>query len=78
MEEKTEFNTKDLKDLLQYAVVKITTSGMDYCSTVEELDLHLGNVHKLRKALDKKYFSEIMSIYKKNLKRIRKEQNIQK
>lgn len=71
MEEKTEFNTKELKDLLQYAVVKITTSGMDYCSTVEELDLHLGNVHKLRKALDKKYFSEIMSIYKKNLKRIK-------
>ena len=77
MEEKTEFN-KELKDLLQYAVVKITTSGMKNCSTVEELDLHLGNVHKLRKALDKKYFSEIMSIYKKNLKRIRKEQNIQK
>ena len=71
MEEKTEFNTKELKDLLQYAVLKITTSGMDYCSTVEELDLHLGNVHKLRKALDKKYFSEIMSIYKKNLKRIK-------
>ena len=68
MEENTEFNTKDL---LQYAVLKITTSGMNYCSTVEELDLCLGNVHKLRKALDKKYFSEIMSIYKKNLKRIK-------
>lgn len=66
MEENTE-----LKDILQYAVVKITTSGMRHCSTVEELDQHLGNVHKLRKALDKKYFSEIMSIYKKNLKRIK-------
>ena len=71
MEENTKFNTKELKDLLQYAVMKITTSGMKYCSTVEELDLHLGNVHKLRKALNKKYFLEIMSIYKKNLKRIK-------
>ena len=73
MEEKTE-----LKDLLQYSVVKIATSGMKYCQTVEELDRNLGNVHELRKNLDRKYFSEIMSIYKKNLKRIRKEQNIQK
>lgn len=65
--------TDDIKDILQYAVVKITTSGMSYCKTVEELDLHLGNVHKLRKALDSKYFSEIMSIYKQNIKRIKKE-----
>ena len=65
--------TQDIKDILQYAVVKITTSGMDHCDTVEELDRNLGNVHELRKALDRKYFSEIMSIYKKNLKRIKKE-----
>ena len=65
--------TQDLKDVLQYAVVKITTSGMSHCSTVEELDRNLGNVHELRKHLDNKYFSDIMSIYKQNLKRIQKE-----
>ena len=65
-----------MEDLLQYAVVKITTSGMKDCSTVKELDLLLGNVHELRKNLDKKYFFEIMSIYKKNIKRIRKNKKL--
>ena len=34
--------TQDLKDVLQYAVVKITTVGMNHCTTVEELDRKLG------------------------------------